>query len=135
MTELGDGGCLVVPLGESQAQAASYAEPFRRNAASMSPGCLVALDRGVRPAAVVYRWFPARVLGIDGDRVELDEPFHGVISARVRHGVPAPDVGQTVYASIGLTDEWRIDATEGEVDAAAAALPEIDGLYARLADQ
>jgi len=135
VTELGDDGCLVVPVGESEAETASYAEPFRRNAASMSPGCLVALDRSATPAAVVYRWFPARVLVVDGARVECDEPFHGVINAYVRDGVPVPRISQTVYASIGLTDEWRIDATEADAHAAAAALSEIDDFYARLADQ
>jgi len=132
VTGVDDGGCLVVPVGESQAQMTSYAEPFRRHADSMSPGCLVAVDRGVTPAAVVYRWFPAAVLRVDGPRVDLDEPFHGRISARLGSGVPVPRVGQTVYASLGLTPEWRIDATDGAPDTAATALPEIEAFYAGL---
>jgi len=135
VTGVGDGGCLVVPVGGSQTQTTSYAEPFRRHADSMGPGCLVAVDRGVTPAAVVYRWFPAEVLQVDGSRVELDEPFHGRISARLGQGVPVPRVGQIVYASLGLTPEWRIDATDDGPDAAATALPEIEAFYAGLAGQ
>ncbi len=128
-------GCSVVPLGRSAPVAAGFAGPFRSRAGSLPEGSLVALD--VRPGTpeVVWRWFPARVLTVTDDVLSLDEPVHGVISARVHDRLPRrPLIGQTVYVSAGLAHDWRIDAAEDDPAAAAAALPEIEALYARMTE-
>ncbi len=127
-------GCSVVRLGGSGTLRAGFAEPFRGRAASLPDGSLVALDVEPVTPEVVWRWFPARVLTVTGEELTLDEPVHGVIVARVGPALSRrPGVGEVVYVAVGLTDDWRIDASEDDPGAAASALPEIAAFYARMA--
>jgi hypothetical protein len=126
-------GCSVTPLGGSGPLRAGFSEPFRSRAGSLPDGSLVALDTETTTPLVVWRWFPARVLAVTGDQLTLDEPMHGVIDARVNAALGRrPRVGEAVYASIGLTEDWRIDATEDDPAVAAGAFREIEALYRRL---
>lgn len=121
--------CLVRLPGEPEPRTAGYTEPFRPRADSIGPGCLVALDMAVEPPLVAWRWFPATVLTVEADRVRVDEPFHGVVEAAPVD--PAPTVGETVYATTGLSDGWRIDAGAYDPERATAVLPQIEELYMR----
>lgn len=121
--------CRVRVLGGSEVSPAGYAEPFRPRAGSIGPGHLVAIDPATAPPLVTWRWFPAVVLRVDGERITLDEPFHGTIEAPPV--TPPPAVGGTVYATTGLSDGWRVDATADEPERAAAVLPQIADLDAR----
>ncbi len=129
-------GCSVVPLGARDAVPATFGAAFARRAASLPEGSLVAVDLDTTPPAVVWRWFPARVLAVADGAVTLDEPVHGVLEARLHPALARPvAIDETVYVAIGLTDEWRIDASADEPGAAAAVLPEIEAFYGRMASE
>ncbi|MBC8091283.1 MAG: hypothetical protein H7Y15_04945, partial [Pseudonocardia sp.] len=93
--------CRVCVLGEAEVRTTGYTEPFRPRAASLGPGCLVAIDVSAEPPLVAWRWFPATVLGVDP--LTLDEPFHGVIEATPMD--PPPEIGDTVYVATGPAGE------------------------------
>ncbi len=121
--------CHIRVLGESGARKAGYTEPFRARAASVGPGCLVAIDVTTEPPLIAWRWFPATVLAVRAEQVRLDEPFHGVIEAA--HVAPAPAIGELVYVTNGLSAGWRIDATADDPNRAESVLREIEELYLR----
>lgn len=130
VVEGGADGCRVRVLGQTAIREAGYTEPFRPRAGSVGPGCLVALDVTTEPVRIVWRWFPATVSAVEDDRLVLDEPFHGVVEAPVPVD-SAPVVGETVYATTGLSDGWRIDAGGHDPERATAVLPQVVGLYLR----
>jgi hypothetical protein len=72
---------------------------------------------------------PAVVIGVHGDHMTLDEPFHGTVEAPPVD--PPPAIGEVVYVTTGLSEDWRVDATADEPERAAAALPQVAELYAR----
>lgn len=90
-----------------------FAPPFPTpRTERVHPGHLVAVaTTSVGEAAIVWRWFDAVVLGAASDgAVQLWEPAHGVIVARLRdpHATVVP--GRRVQASAGLpgADWWAV---------------------------
>jgi len=91
----------------------------------VSPGHLVAAATGpIGNEAVVWRWYDAVVLGLEGDNsVRLWEPAHGEVIAQRRASFQHPDPGARAYASAGLPGaEWwvagnvSIDPRKAEVE-------------------
>jgi hypothetical protein len=105
--------CLIRLKGDRPEVAASYAPAYERNIAETGPGQLVAL----RPVSdghyeVIWRWHEAEVL--DTDPLTLRDDFHGKTTGfELGDSCPeAPQVGQTVFFSSGMTESRRIDAMD-----------------------
>lgn len=111
--------------------AAGFPAPRRER---VSPGHLVAIaERPGRPAAVVWRWYDAVVLGAEGDRVRLWEPAHGEVLATPRPGRAPDRPGTRAYLSAGLpgADWWVAGPVVGAAGDARVELDEVGRLYAR----
>ena len=133
-----DGSCTIDPVGDPGPMPAGYTGAFAPRAGSLAPGQLVAYVDTKHGPKVAWRWFTATVVEATGDTLVLDEPFHGRVEARRRAGLPPPTVGDTVYVSIGLVHQWRVDALAGDGDpvdypaVAASTFNEIRDAYGRL---
>ena len=101
----GSDSCVVTSSGSSRT--VGYAAPFGARAAELRPGHLLALTAG-EPDLVVWRWYDAVVLDVDGDAVVLWEPAHGEVRARRRRPTTPLRPGTRAYASAGLpgADWW-----------------------------
>jgi hypothetical protein len=86
-----------------------YAPPFPSPRADrVLPGHLVALFAAAQEPSVVWRWFDAVVLGATAEGVQLWEPLHGGITARLRDPDVVVQPGSRAYVSAGLpgADWW-----------------------------
>ena len=102
--------CTVSPVAGGHRYGAGYARLFHRHSRRLAPGHLLAVDRAADPPEVVWRWYPATVTRVHARLVELDEPFHGRITATLGPLVSGPvAIGQTAFVSVGLADDWRVD--------------------------
>ena len=98
------------PVAGGHRYRAGYAWLFRRHRHRLAPGHLLAVDRAPGLPEVVWRWYPATVIRTHARLVELDEPFHGRLTATLGPLVSGPVlVGQTAFVSVGLADDWRVD--------------------------
>ena len=130
--------CLVRIKGDRPEVAAAYAPAYERNIDQTGPGQLVALRRRRDGRyEVIWRWHEAEVL--DTDPLTLRDDFHGkVTDVEVGDSCPEqPQVGHTVFFSMGMTEHRRIDAMEHSHRAidwtalADYAGPQIEKLYER----
>ena len=120
-------------LVEGQAVLVRYASHFPApRTERVSPGHLVAvagLPEG--PAAIVWRWYDAVVLGSDTGSARLWEPGHGqVLARRRRPGQPCPP-GTRAYLSAGLpgADWWVAGSAVHRAEDADVELDEVERLY------
>ncbi len=94
----------------------------------LSPGHLVALATAPDGRRVVlWRWYDAVVVGVEGDLVRLWEPAHGEVLASPRGTARSLAPGTRAYLSAGLPGaDWWVagPVPDGEVE-----LDEVAALY------
>ena len=132
--------CTVVVRGRRAA--VPYAAPFPGpRTERVLPGHLVAVATAAAGVErVVWRWYDAVVLGVEGDQVRLWEPVHGEVLARPRDPRRARPPGSRAYLSAGLpgADWWVAGPAVGEAEQADEELDEVrrfftdHGLWDRL---
>jgi hypothetical protein len=76
----------------------------------VAPGHLVAVANAADGSkAVVWRWFDAVVLDVEGSSVSLWEPVHGTVLAEPRDPQQTYRPGSRAYLSAGLPGaEWWV---------------------------
>lgn len=113
---------------------ASFAPQFPTPYAErVLPGHLLAVATAPNgDEVVIWRWYDAVVLSaaLDGS-VQLWEPAHGEVTARVRDGYRYGEPGSRVYASAGLPGAqwWAAGPVTDRPDQAEVELPAVDALY------
>lgn len=100
----------------------------------VSPGHLLAVATAPNgDEVVIWRWYDAVVLSaaLDGS-VQLWEPGHGEVSARVRDGYRDNGPGSRVYASAGLAGAqwWAAGPITDRPDQAEVELAAVEAMYA-----
>jgi hypothetical protein len=120
-------------LTEGQVVPVRYASQFptpRRE--RVLPGHLVAVaEVPGGPAAVVWRWYDAVVLGSEATSVRLWEPAHGEVVAQRRRPLQRYDPGTRAYLSAGLpgADWWVAGRAVDRAEDADVELNEVERLY------
>lgn len=121
-------GCEVLRAG--RVLRAGYSGAFAPRSANLAPGHLVALQPGQHNTLVVWRWFDAVVINVEGTRAQVWEAQHGEVTARLRHpGLPLP-VGGRAWVSTGLPgSEWWLESAVGVPPTAEVDLGEVTRFY------
>jgi hypothetical protein len=120
-------------LAEGQVTSVPYAPQFpapRRE--RVLPGHLVAVAAVPGgPAAVVWRWYDAVVLGDEAEGIRLWEPAHGEVIAQPRRPQQRYAPGTRAYLSAGLpgAEWWVAGRTADKAEDADVELNEVDRLY------
>jgi hypothetical protein len=123
--------CQILANGDvlSVGYAAQFPAPRRER---VLPGHLVAVaEIPGGPAAVVWRWYDAVVLGSDAAFVRLWEPAHGEVSAQRRVPQQRYDPGTRAYLSAGLpgAEWWVAGRAVDRAEEAEVELGEVERLY------
>jgi hypothetical protein len=98
----------------------------------VSPGHLVALTTASDGTdTVLWRWYDAVVLGVEGDAVRLWEPGHGEVLAQPRASSSARTPGTRSYLSAGLpgAEWWVAGPAATRAEDADVELDEVQKLY------
>jgi hypothetical protein len=120
-------------LADGQVTSVPYAPQFpapRRE--RVLPGHLVAVaEVPDGPAAAVWRWYDAVVLGNETEGVRLWEPGHGEVIAQPRRPQQRYAPGTRAYLSAGLpgAEWWVAGRTVDKAEDADVELNEVDRLY------
>ncbi len=101
----------------------------------VAPGHLVAIVNGTNgTAVVVWRWFDAVVLKVDGSAVNLWEPGHGSVLAQPRDPQRTYRPGGRAYLSAGLpgAEWWVAGAVVDRAQDADVELDEVEQFFTGL---
>lgn len=117
--------CHVLRAGQTSVAGFANAFPAPRTE-RVSPGHLVAVADW--PAAIVWRWYDAVVLGEEAGLVRLWEPAHGEVAAQPRRPGQRPRPGSRAYVSAGLpgADWWVEGPAVAEAEEAEVELAEVE---------
>lgn len=94
----------------------------------VTPGHLVAVATGLDANdVIVWRWFDAVVIGVDGSSVRLWEPLHGPVLAQPRSPEHGHQPGSRAYLSAGLpgADWWVAGPVAGRAEDADVELADV----------
>lgn len=109
---------------------AGYGRAFVPRASSLSPGHLVALQPRQDGTLVLWRWFDAVVIDVEGEQARVWEPLHGEVVARLRQPGTLPPVGGRAWVSAGLPGaEWWLESATGTPPTAEVELGDVACFY------
>ncbi len=113
-----------------------YAKAFPKPRADrVAPGHLVAVATAADGSqVVVWRWFDAVVLEVDGTSVSLWEPGQGTVLARPRNPQQTYQPGSRDYLSAGLpgADWWVASPVVARAEDAVVDLDEVEQFFTSL---